>query len=328
MFNYKVYDISWKNKFTINKADIKSKVNFTANINSWQWEINVVLTTDSYNINPSDILRVYRKTTLIYAGVFQNEEKAIWPSFLEVSYPVLGLSSLWNMVNWRLSTNYNQDPATTAKTIIDEINSIYNLFSYDTSSIPNYWSSVNITFDQTKSFMEALKKCAGIMWRYIYIDQNGKVFIKERAVSNDHFFTLWKDCQELTTSEETEDIYNRITVQYSGGSSYTATDSASITSYGEKDYYYRDDDFSLSEATEWATNFLANNKNPKKYTLCKINRSFDYDILNVWEIVKFRGIKTSVDNLQIQKVRYTEEYMDIEFDFIRSITKEIINITS
>jgi hypothetical protein len=114
------------------------------------------------DIDISDILKVYRKTKLIYTGVFQNLEKSISENGIEFSYPVLGLISLLSLVRYG-AVNKNQDPGLTAREIIDSLNTLYPFFSYTTGSIPLYGSTVNLQFKSSHTYLDAIKVCFDTM---------------------------------------------------------------------------------------------------------------------------------------------------------------------
>ena len=326
MHNYKVYDKTWTYKYTISPDIIINNVSFTANSNWWQWQFKIQ-TKDELDISWWDYVKVYRKTNLIYSWVFQNKETIIWNSTI-YEYPVLWLSSVLSMITYNWSASITDDPANIAKLIIDQANTIYNFFTYDSDSIPLYWSSLTITFDLKKNFLEALKLCYEIMGRKLYINQFWKVFIKSKGVDKDYSLAIGREIAELQIVENIEDIVNNIIVFYSGWS-YSYQDSASITSFWQKDYIHTDTNLNLAGATAFAQNYIANNSQPKKEISATIVRTdnFEIDNINILDIVRINNTKNSFWLLQIEKYSYNEKEIKVNFENYSSFWKEILNLT-
>ena len=328
MYNYKVYDKTGTYKFTINPSIVKNRVSFSANINGGQWQFTLVL-NGVVDIDSSDILKVYRKTKLVYTGVFQNVEKSISQNGIEYSYPVLWIFSVMSMIRYQWPASYTQDPAITCKDIIDDINAIFNFLSYSGTSIPNFWSTRTLNFSSKQTFFEALKSCVDLMGRYIYIDQNWLVTIKEKWTVKDYSLTIGKEISQIEITEDAEKIANRVLVRYDVWT-YTVTDAISIATYWQKDFRFENTDFSLAEATTYGDNYLANNKEPKIQTQADVVRTdfFDFDDVKIGDIVKINNTKDVLSVLQIVKYSYNEEKMSLYFEDFSSFWKEISLLTS
>lgn len=326
MYNYKVYNKSNVYQYTINPSIIKNNASFSANINGWQWQFLLSLIGE-IAISPGDILRVYRKTKLIYTGVFQNLRTSFSENGTVYEYPVLGLVSILSLVRF-WDWNKNQDPATSAKEIIDALNLLYPFFSYTTGSIPLYGSSINLQFKSSHTYLDALKLCFDTMWRYMHIDQNGLVTIKQKWSVKDYSLTLGREIASLDIEENGENIKNNVTVKYSS-STHTETDATSISTYGQRDYFFEDLDMNLATATVYAQNFLANNKDKKVQIEIKVVRTenFDFDDVKIWDIVKINNTKDVLSLLQIVKYSYNEENMKIYFEDFSSFWKELLLFT-
>lgn len=329
MFNYKVYWLDWAYKFTINEKTIKSDINFTANENSWQWQLRLLMDLNFENnqIINTDIIKIYKETILIYTWIVQDVFRKINNNFEEIELPLLWLWTISTYIlyqdTWNYSFNKNQDPSQTIKDIIDYINTVYTAgwLSYDTS-IETYWTSVSIDFENDTCF-KALKKCIEATDFKLFIDKDWKVYFKSKPVNVIHKITVWKDIEQINLEEDSEKLVNKLILKRkSWTTNYENT--TSQTNYWLKEKYLSKSDLAdIWSANEFWNNYITENKDPKQKTKIILNKNYDLESIKILDTIKVLNFNYLIDNLQVVKYSYSVDKISLELETFDSFWKEI-----
>jgi len=331
MFNYKVYNLSWTYKFTINIKDIKNLISFTANENWGQWQCKLLLNYnfETTTIVNTDIIHIYKDTTLIYTWIVQDVFRKINNNFEEIELPLLWLWTLPTYLLYKDSWNYvfskNQDPSQTIKDIIDYINTIYTAgwLSYDVWSIETYWTTVDIDFDYDNC-LEALIKCIETTNFKFFIDRDWKVYFKSKPVSATHTLTVWKDIEQINLEEDSENLINKLLLEYKSWI-LPYEDIASQGNYWLKEKYLSKTDLiDIASADEFWNNYIELYKNPINKTSIILNKNFNLENIKVWDTIKVKNFNYIINNLQIVKYSYTIDKIKLELEIFDSFGKEFI----
>jgi hypothetical protein len=330
MYNYKVYSIDWSFKFPIPQTKIKEEVRFTSNINSWQWELVLLLDYNFENatIVNTDIIKVYLWTTLLYTWIVQDVKRVITNNYEEIELPLLWLWTLATYIlyndSWYTFTK-SQDPSQTIKDIIDYINSVYtwSWLNYDTS-IETYWTSVDIDFDYDTCF-EALQKCIETTNFSLFINWDWKVYFWEKPVTATHKLTVWKDIEQIIIDEDSENIVNKLILKWKSWTN-TYEDITSQTTYWLKEKYIEKTDLATTwTADEYWNNYILQNKNPVNKTRIIINKNYNIESIKVWDTIQVKNFKFTINNLQVYKTSYTWDKLELELENFDSFWKEFIS---
>jgi len=334
-FLVKAYDISWTFKQVIKQDKIQNEIRFSSNITWGQGQsiLSLALEFEDTSIDATDLIKVFEidddnpNGRLIYTWIVQNIERFIDANVVWIRLPLLGLSSIFTYLffrdTWALSFNKNQDPAQTVKDIVDLLNVDYNFFSYDWSSIENYWTSVSLDFENDNCF-NSVKKCIEATGFYFYVDQNWKVFFRSKPSTPTHTLTVQKDVEKLVVEENSENLVNNVIVEYA-----TATkeypDATSETAYWLREVF---EDKASDLADVWAAdefwaNYLIENKDPKSKTTVTVNSNYDLETINPWDTVKIVNFDYSVTNLQIVKLTYSPDKVILNLEDLDSFSKEV-----
>lgn len=358
-FEIKLYNKNLEFKKTLPKDKIITDINFTAQINGWQWQLNISLNlpiTDQ-SVEKSDIIEVFifwdltPEWLLIYTWSVQqiNRKFESWNDYIDLT--CLGIASLLQFVQYNWTKN--QNPAQTIKDIIDYFNSKYswNLIKYDLGFVENYPTDINISFEN-KTCFEAINevvKATNYRW---YIWRDRQIQFKPKENTTDHYVTSWKDLEKLNIQEDIEKIINKITIAYDWWTT-TQQDTTSINLYGLKEKFESKTDLKdLTSANSYALSLIEKNKNPLNKMKLTINDDFktlnynywddtkiwddteiwqDYageiwiEFIEPWDILSIRNLNISVNSKQVNKINYSIEKVDIDLEWYNSIGNEIFN---
>jgi len=321
-YNAKVYKLDWTYKFTINPQYVKSDINLSTQINWWQNELKLIFNLDNVDIENTDIIKVYEITEnytnwiLVYTWIVQNVIKRITNASYEVELPLLWLASIftYKIYNW----TRDEEPADMVKYFIAQSNLDYNLFSY--WDIQNYWTTLNIEFDN-KNFLECLNTIAEATWFYFYINADWTIDFKPKDTEPTHKLTLWKDVDNLELFNDTEELVNKLTLEWDGWTTiYEDTTSQWIYWVREK-FISKTDLQDQVSADEYWNNYITNNKNPKSSTKIKININFNW-IIRVWQNISVLNTKLDIKNKQIVRASYSRDYINIELEKYETFWKQ------
>jgi len=320
-FDIKIYDRLKEYKLTINPNNIMNAVSFSSNLDGWQWELNLNLTTE-VNIDCGDIIEVYcyddfnKDGMLLYCG-FVSEVNNIYSS----SKTYNNVKCLW--IGSLLWTSYYTTTWTVTKTIEGHITDLvtdYNTIYWTT--IFSVWtieddSTVALDFSEEWTFLEKLNVITKSGENYFYINQNGEINILKRPQEATHLLTYKKNVEELKLSYNIESIVNQYRVTaYCGGDGWTYTnvysDNNSISQYGvksaykyTKDYYYR------TWVDNRANSLLQENSTPKNNTQVIVNSVYNILSITPWQSIAVMNIDRNIDNLQIKKITFTSEKLTL-----------------
>ena len=343
-FEIKVYDLTLTLIKTIPSSVRKNNITFSQNINWPQGQANIEL---NYKINEElwftewNVIRVfaYDETFKAWKLIYSWTIEIITQDFGEsIQTVVLECQWLWQLLNkvlfedGTLSFIKNDDPANIIKEIIDDFGWYYpNFLSYTTESIDDYWSNINIEFENQDSF-NSIKRIVEITDYWWFVDAEWIVYFKPKPTTNTHEFTLQDDVQSLTIWNDIWDLVNNVFVVYAAWIVWPIEDLTSRNTYWlRQTVENRNDILDSSTATEFANNFIADNKDKKLETTLVINTRYDtwsltFEDIKPWDTIKVKNTTENIDIVQIAKVDYTPEFVTINLEDFLSFGKEIVNL--
>lgn len=328
MFNFRVYQKDGTFKFTINPKDVKNEISFTANYNWWQGQLLLLLNYSFENsqIENSDFIQIYKWSVLVYTWVCQKIDRVITNNFQEINIPLLWL---WVIPTYDMffktgiwySFTENKDPSEIVKDMINWLNTNYNWLSYDTNSIPLYWSNESFTFDYTNCFV-ALNTIAERIGRKWFIDKDGKVYFKPKDLTTTYKLTVWKNIESIELSQDSENLINNIRLKYdSGVNAYF--DNTSMSTYWRRVKYIDKASYTLAQANTYWNTFINENKDPKNKTIIILNNNFNLESIKVLENITVKNFWYIINNLQIVKYTYSVDKIVLELEEFDSFGKEL-----
>lgn len=326
-YNIKVYDIWLNYKSTIPPQSIKSEVRFTNNINWGQGRLTVELnlpindtTFDLWDIVHVNAFSDENKAwVLVYRWVVQDLQRRGTTNYESIVLECVGIATL--LTNVLTSWNYqpNQEPR---QTLIDIITAFWVeypwlILGYD---IPVYWSSRSFKFSYAP-LQQAIQTITDMCWWYWYLWADGILVAWPVPSTPEHFLTYQKDVEYIKIQETRQTIVNDYRV--SNSSLWLAGVASDATS--QTDYWYigkTETNNKLNNQQsldDYATNYIAKNKDPKRDIEIKVNQRYDILTIYPWDTIKVRNLLYPLTNAQIVKtsfdgvsiVLYVERYISV-----------------
>jgi len=334
MYNIKIYSLDLVYKFTLNPKAVKNDIQFTASLNSWQWQVLLNLDKSFVysEISNTDIVFIYQNTTLIYQWIIQDVKRIINNNFEEIILPILWIWTLTSYILYRDSWNdtftKNQDPSQTIKDIIDYINSIYaaSFFSYDVSSIETYWTTVSIDFEKESCF-SALQKCIEVTNFNLFINNDWKVYFKLKPTIATHRLTVTKDVEQIIVEEDSEKLVNKLVLTHKDWTDIHE-DATSQTTYWLKELAISKTDLDQAWADEFWSNYINTYKNPISKTTIILNKNFDFNKIKVLDTIRVNNFKYSIVNLQVVKYWFSRDKLQLFLEDFDSFWTALWSMTA
>jgi len=243
------------------------------------------------------------------------------------------------MLNWLLYDSpadtfvfqKNDAQSTIMKNIIDTFSTSYpGLISYSGSSVEVSAGTAKIDFSHDKMF-DALKKVANTTTYWWSIDNNGVLQFHPKtggAIPVTHILTVGKDIELLEAEENSERIVNRYIFKYAGGSVNVSNDASSQALNGIREFYQdRSSDVpndapSISSA---GSAYISQNKDAKRRIRIVVNSKYDIDSIRAGHFVTVRNFDYTISFLQIVRIEYNMDTVNLELEELRSVAQEILS---
>jgi len=334
-FVIKVFTKSDVFKRTIPRSEIDGDISFTNKLNNGFGELSLRLVgrdetqdTDGSFIQNLwlihwDIIKVidpeqnivtdhwaYKSVadTPIYAGVVVEVHRVIKERWTYHVVDCLGIQTVLNTLLYEYSASTSFTRTADASDILKEILDLFpDYFSYTGWSIPAYWTSVQIEFDNV-SCLTAVKKIIDVTGRWVRYDGDWVVYFFERTVTTtDHVLNYKDHLKSIVHREDSTDIVNDLTVSYDWGV-VTASDATSQTTYGVRQGYITSSDIKDSTtADEYADTYIAEHKDPKPKIELTVNPTYDFATLKAGQTVRIQWDPTGIGTKYIEKIAFTGE---------------------
>jgi len=334
MITVKVYDrTNTTLKETIKGDLLLWDITFTSNVNWWQWnltlQLNKSITTTDYTL--WDIIKIKR---------YDDELKTGWDLYMwyvtkigrkqTTSRQYIELSCLWIaslLTEHSAWFNYDSKPVgQLARELIDSINASYggNIINYTTSTIPD-WASLWTGTISTTNAAEAMNVLSNASWRKRYIDWNGTCYMFTKPVTPTHFLSNQKDVESIDIQEEIQEMVNKVFFwsKYTLSQNTSYSDAPSIALYGSKFLQQEINIYWQTALDNYAIQYVNDRKDPKRQTTLVVNREYPIELLQPWDTVKVRNFEYAFDNIQIEKVQYTQDKVIVYLEQYISFGQQI-----
>ena len=192
--------------------------------------------------------------------------------------------------------------------LIDDYNASYwNVFYHDIFTIPD-WPDLD-PWESTATYLEVIQNICSITGYRFFIDRSGSVNFFEKKSEPNHFLTNKKDIEEIDIQGSLEGLVNSVYFisQSEAEDNSTYEDATSIAAYWKR---YVTGLISLSGQTNvdnYAINYVNERKDPKKEATIVINRKYFIESLQPGDTIKVRNFAYTFENIEIQKVTYTQD---------------------
>lgn len=337
-YQIKTYWYDWIYKHTINPNKLMNAIQFSSQINWWQWECRIQL---AYPINTpsfdkSDIVKIVCydddniNGRLVYTGGISRIKRYIQPTGEYIELTCLWLFSLLNRILY-YSGAYNftktDEPANIIKDILDYFNTQYtgNFFSY--AWIENYWQSITLNFNYKKcnESISDIQKATPTYFFYIWADGVIKYKNSWWTLTN-HRLKIENQIQEVYIEENIESSVNKLFVWYTEGVAWPYSDWVMQTQYG---IIERKQDTPNGTTSVWApirwTDYLEKNKEPKKQIQMTVNNKYDIESIEPWHLITILNTEYETNPLLVNKVQYSYDKVVLSLDKYETIAETILS---
>lgn len=201
---------------------------------------------------------------------------------------------------------YNADPVLTA-------------FVYTALTIPAYGTTISIDFDKD-TCRSALKKVLDVVNRNIMFLWDNEVYFKNTYSS--HRLNFASDISQMVVDEKGDQIYNEVTVKWSGWTEVAYGSTVSL--YWRREKYITDTTLKTSTtATERAEKEADNSEYPKLNTSIIVNSNYDIESIHCGDTISIYNTGYELRNKKVVKIEYNIETAKIYVDDYDSIEKAL-----
>lgn len=339
----KVYDRTYTTlKETIKGSLLLSDISFTLNKNWWQWEVTLKINKELTNTDYSlwDIVKVikYDDNNKSWVNLYMGYINKIGRK-QNTSQSYIELSCLWIA---SILTENELTKAYAGKTawelmeeIIDFVNTEYGeVFNkWTIESWPTMWNG-----NAQWTYFEILTQIAESANMYFFIDGNWTFTFKAKDTTPTHYITNRVDLEDIDIQEDMEWVVNRCdvtgkyrycetvwedTVCWDKYVFWTYTDATSASLYGIKREQVEIYATTQEIVDNYAESYVNERKDPRKQTTLVVNRKYNIESIKPWDTVKVRNFEYAFDNIQIEKIQYTQDKITIYLDRYISFWEQI-----
>lgn len=231
-------------------------------------------------------------------------------------------------LNYRLYTSGSSVTFTKtddAADIITDILDVYNAdpvltaFAYTALTIPSYGTTISIDFDKD-TCRSALKKVLDVVNRNIMFLGDNEVYFKDTYSS--HRLNFASDISQMTVDEKSDQLYNEITVKWSGWTEVAYGSGALV--YWRREKYITDTALKTSTtATERAEKEIANSETPKLNTSIVVNSNYDIESIHCGDTISIYNTGYELKDKKVVKIEYNVETARIYVDDYESMEKAL-----
>lgn len=312
-------------KKTLSNKYFSSKVQFSEQKDYWftSFIFKYNVSVDNTDISHADEVKVIYTSSgtdnVLYHWKVYGVNRVLTAKSELLEIKCLGMMSVLTKVMYESASSYSFNKTADASDIVKDIFGVVNTqlgtsFSWDGTSIPSYWTTINVDFDNETCY-DALRKVLGMVDYYLTIDWDDVVYFKAVSSTPDHYLTLGNDVVEIEVAEDSTNLFNDYILEYSWGSTVTDSDSTSITAYGQFTKYITKTDIKDSTtATEAVATELAKNKDPKEKVVVIVNSNYDLESFAVGQMVTIRNSPLNLSNKIIYKIDYKQEIVVLHLD--------------
>ena len=318
---------------TFNPNEIRSEIKFKNQINYGQGQLSFIVNRKFDNfgegseINMHNIVEVYEidennsDPRRIFSGFISQYHPFVGQGDQGVTVICLGVLSLLTYVPYRSEGNFefnkNDSPEDIIQEIIDEFDVYYP--GIITTDLAVTGQNSDIDFSKVDSFkaIQNIFTTIGSNF-YFYIDENRVLNLKPKPTSATHTFTIGKDIDFIKTQKSSEEIINRVTLFYSGGTEI-AIDTDSIAANGRHERVFTNTEIKDSAtAINFVNQTIAENKDRKIKANMRINSEYDIETIKPGDTCEIANIletqTTFTNNMQIVSVTYSPNFVILELE--------------
>lgn len=310
----------------VNSVDISNQIDFTSldvsnnlysDPDTASFEI-LRSSSKSYTPSAGDEITVEDTGVLIFSGIL-----------IKIKESTLGFSNKYALEfkDWteELGTILVAETyvGETVEDIIADIFTDGNLSDYDgTTNVSDTTVISNISFDNIP-VVDALDQLAGLSGKHWYVSPEQDIYFFASSEISAPFDLTDNNGKyyysSLKVDEDLTQIRNVVTVKGKGIAAVTVQDATSISTYGRREYFNRDDEIdATNEATQKANAILASFKDPIKIATFETLTEGLFSGQQIDVVSALRGIN---ETLNIEAVQFRSKYEN-RFSYLVKATSQ------
>lgn len=338
-FEFKLYDWTWEFKQTLNPKLEYSKISFQEEMDSWQWDLNLIVEGNLNDFQDSDIIEIRDSVNWnLYTGILEE----IDIEEFETS-SILNLKFLWTFTalndieykSWSSRTFTKTDTVwNIIKDIIDSFNIDYgalfghtqilqtNLIRYTWSSIDITWDTISVDFDKNNCLIAIQNTIKDTGFNF-YIWKDWIIFVTQKINQDKKYITFEKEILSIQRKLSKKDMVNKYYLTRDWGVEKIYEDTAYQTQFALKEKSETRSDI-LDEATQdikW-DEYIEENKNEDNIVSIKIKTNSIE--IKPWDIITTLNSRNNLIEKQITKIDIKKEFWTIYLWNFISFWKTII----
>lgn len=331
-YDIKIYSKTWVYQKTINPNVVMNDINFSENVNWWQWQMNLNLALDFWDTTFHwwELIKVilynerYKQGKQIYFWYVTQISRKYDVNKWYITITCLWIASLLNAVLF--SWSYAWTLASVLNAIITEFNNNYAWNLITIWQIDAYSENISVEFDNNITCAKAINTVNDIANYYWFIDSEWRFFCREKNTQTNHIVANQQVVESMDLNYNIEQITNKIYVERKDGTIKLYEDVTSQNIYGIKERYDKQQNI-VDEATqdEYGNNYLDQYSNPKNASTIVINAEYDIESIIPWDTITVVNSEYSIKNLLIEKIKYTPTKITLtleENESLRSVISD------
>lgn len=331
-YDIKVYDKTWVYQQTINPNVVMNDINFSENVNWWQWQIslNLALSFWDTTFHWWEIIKVilynerYKQGKQIYMWYVTQISRKYDANKWYISIVCLWIASLLNAILFSWSYSWTVEYVLNA--IISEFNNNYSWNLITVWQIDSYSENISVSFDGNTTCAKAINTVNNIANYYWFIDSEWMFYFRQKWTQTNHIVANQQVVESMDLKYDIEQITNKIYVERKDWTVNVYQDTNSQNLFGIKEKYSKQQNI-VDETTqaEYWNNYLDQYSTPKNASTIVINAEYDIESIVPWDTVTVVNSEYSIKNLLIEKIKYTPTKITLtleESETLRSVISD------
>lgn len=330
-YEIKVFDKAWTYQTTINPNVVMNDVSFTETTNWWQWQMNLNLALDFWDTTFHwwEIVKV-----ILYSERYKQGKQIYYWYVSQVSrmYDInkgyIKLVCLWI---WSLLTKimYSWDYSWTAEdlltAIIAKFNTEYAWNLITIWTIDSYEWTISVSFDNDITCSKAIDKIREICDYYRFVDSEWVFTFKQKFSWTNHILANQQVVESMELNYNIESMCNKLFLARKDWTIKTYEDTDSQDLYWIKEKYVQQTSLETGQTQDdYWNSYIQQYSMPKNASTIVVNSEYGIESVVPWDTVSVVNTTYKINDLLIEKIKYTPDKITLTLEENESIRWVII----
>ena len=314
MYNFKVYDRTWKFIQTLRENEISCEYSFSASLNGGYTSLRFDYYGD-FGLDHKQRIKIYKGEQCVYQWFIiwltKKADKSGKRLSINCSW-LLGLLSFVSITPRMITAN----PSSVLR----------DIFSFipwtDPSWIQEYPESISFESKATNLLSLLQELLAKVSDFSLFLNADNKVSFK--PYDNLHILTYNSECFNIELAEDSSAYFNYIKLNFDGWS-YVWEDSDWILQYGLNELDVNDSSIKNQITAKGRVENLLKEKWIKRNYKVSVNSNYNYYTIKPWDFLSVRNTEWIIENKEIKQITYSKNTAVISLESYEPIENFIIN---